>query len=763
VDADDGNHTGSSSSISVTVGTVCQIKLRDTANNGGGEVAASVIDLNVDSATASDEFTVFAAGYDRYTNFAADQTVVWSGDAIAHPWPQTNTVTDDSCRVFGVKIGAGTLQADFSGGGGDKTDTVAVTVNPANTTAAWTTANTDSGGSSFLGSNTTQAAQFWNPRGDAVTAWMDVGGLSWNLEAFVVNDRGSRATFPDNVFLVGNANGLDIVDATNNQLFMRFNAGAGRVIDSNFGVITSVGGLNGKVYVALRNAAVDGSLIVIDFVNDNVRRYSSSGEFSWNGGTIDQRNTGSTWNLDDAAATKQTNSDPLYALVAKRIGAVDYVILGTQDSVDVFQDSAGTVSIYNDPTVNAVVAVDLSSDSRVYYGEDATGVHRFDAALPLAADFAASRTYTESTAAEIASLFTNAVAVGEGSSEAQGGSHSLLVGTDFGLSVIQEHSTFGSSTSKSYNVAGSGSNPFAGGLCLDGTNGYVSAPNAGTALTDVGTVELWIMPRVTLNSGSGAMFLHKKGDPTVDGSYGIEFNNSADGRIEFYVRHASSTFTLSTTATSWTQGTWYHLAATFDGVNGIDMWTDGNDHQFNGVDLSTGFTASTDTLNLGGDGVSGYFQGSLDEFRLSDNIRYAGASFVVPGAAFVDDGNTMYLYHFDELSGTTAAFSDSDAMQNATLNASAWFCAPLMAGTSPIVTSLKANVQAGPTATGEIGTSGAGGAWSELTGLHTSGAAALSDSATGLDVIEIFQYHVDGAADSDIGIGIGTGFNLLRR
>ncbi len=46
-----------------------------------------------------------------------------------------------------------------------------------------------------------------------------------------------------------------------------------------------------------------------------------------------------------------------------------------------------------------------------------------------------------------------------------------------------------------------------------------------------------------------------------------------------------------------------------------------------------------------------YYKGMLDEFRISNNIRYT-SNFTPPNQPFFTDANTMALYHFNEGSGT---------------------------------------------------------------------------------------------------------------
>jgi len=56
--------------------------------------------------------------------------------------------------------------------------------------------------------------------------------------------------------------------------------------------------------------------------------------------------------------------------------------------------------------------------------------------------------------------------------------------------------------------------------------------------------------------------------------------------------------------------------------------------------------------------------GYLDEFRLSNNLRYT-ANFTPPTQAFAADINTTLLYHFDEGSGTTTSDSATNPLDAA--------------------------------------------------------------------------------------------------
>jgi hypothetical protein len=754
VHVNDGTAAGTSANVTVGVGAVCRIQLRTAATNGGSVLGAQSIDLNIIGTTPTSKVTAFAAGYDTYGNYVADQTVVWSGDNVVNPLKTTTTATDDTASVTGVKIGTGTLQADYAGGGTYKTATAGFTVSSTNPYAAWTSASNDTPGSTLVGAATVQATHYWDTTADAVTAWKAAGTQSWFSETFAVNVRHARKEFPDKVILTGTSNGLDIVDATSNRLWMRFNGGANKIIDTNFGTVQSVAAINGKIFVAIRNAGVTGSLVVIDLANDSAKRYSTSGEYTWSS-TIVNRNTSGTWSLANAGTALASNL--VYQVDARRVGGVDYALIGTALAANLYQDNAGTVSIYKNSTAGAVTAVKMSSTGQLYYGDTGIGLHRVDPSLPLAADFTPLRTYDLATTAELQSLAFNSIDLAEGTSAAQAGSHTVLVGTDGGMAAIHEHSTFGSSISVNYSYKGTGSTAFKGAMDLDGVNDYATVASGGSNLTGTGgaTVEFWFRPDVTISAGM--KYLYARG--TGNNSLVVRINA---GKVEFvHTTSAGTVTTLQSTATSWTAGTWHHFAGVITSA-GIEQWIDGADHKTAAIVL-TGQTISNVTTVLGADaGNANRYNGMIDELRVSKVARYSGATFTVPAAAFTSDASTIQLIHFDEGSGVSAAYSDTDAAQAAALVGNARLTYPILTGSSEQVAGV-ASVVVGANFTAHALTKGATGAWTELTNAQSGTSVSVGGSRTGLNGLTINIFQVDSLTNSDILTGTTGGVGLERR
>ncbi|MFL5774008.1 MAG: LamG-like jellyroll fold domain-containing protein [Flavisolibacter sp.] len=146
----------------------------------------------------------------------------------------------------------------------------------------------------------------------------------------------------------------------------------------------------------------------------------------------------------------------------------------------------------------------------------------------------------------------------------------------------------------------------------------------------------FLVPQSNYNSRSGAMFAITLPGTPSDVSQVIQSDNPLP------------------------QNVWTHIAVT------LDATTNTGNLYINGVldptATTTGFTfrlsdlGSTPNDWLGKSEFAGspsfdpYFNGDIDEFRISDVVRYT-STFTPPIFEFTTDPNTVALYHFDEGSG----------------------------------------------------------------------------------------------------------------
>lgn len=147
------------------------------------------------------------------------------------------------------------------------------------------------------------------------------------------------------------------------------------------------------------------------------------------------------------------------------------------------------------------------------------------------------------------------------------------------------------------------------------------------------------------------------------GDYGIVI---CDRKIIFGVQRGSLSHGGVVGNTIVDDGAWHHIAVTRKSSNGgVWLFVDGILDASNVSSASTSDVSYRDgritsypddpTLVFGAEKHdypgSLYYKGKLDEFRISNYIRYTG-NFTLPGMPLNSDANTVAGYHFDEGSGT---------------------------------------------------------------------------------------------------------------
>ena len=178
----------------------------------------------------------------------------------------------------------------------------------------------------------------------------------------------------------------------------------------------------------------------------------------------------------------------------------------------------------------------------------------------------------------------------------------------------------------------------ASSIAFDGSGDYIRSPTTVPAFENSDfTVEMWVRP----NSSSSASYIfdHRQ-------SGGVSLRTSSTslwvGVGGYIAINISSAFP--------TPQVWYHIAITRSGnntkcfINGVQK----------GSTYTTAYTASAASLYLGAPytAISTFFNGYIDEFRVSNVARYA-TTFTPPTSAFDYDLNTLVLLHADGANGST--------------------------------------------------------------------------------------------------------------
>ncbi|MCK9613494.1 MAG: T9SS type A sorting domain-containing protein [Bacteroidales bacterium] len=96
---------------------------------------------------------------------------------------------------------------------------------------------------------------------------------------------------------------------------------------------------------------------------------------------------------------------------------------------------------------------------------------------------------------------------------------------------------------------------------------------------------------------------------------------------------------------------WHHIAWTYSYIDSMNcIYYDGNriqEFKYYAKGPTNDIGIGSDDDDYGNSGLRGY----LDEVRISDVVRYSGATYTVPADSFITDGNTLFLLHFDENKG----------------------------------------------------------------------------------------------------------------
>jgi hypothetical protein len=208
-------------------------------------------------------------------------------------------------------------------------------------------------------------------------------------------------------------------------------------------------------------------------------------------------------------------------------------------------------------------------------------------------------------------------------------------------------------------------------LSYDGTDDYVTlGPNVLQNVTGSYTFEGWVLWRGDAGFGTTWQRIFDIGSSTSN--WVALTVDDGSGKPLFGLQVNANPLQTLTATTAIPLNTWTHIAVTVDDatdiatiyINGVASGSSGAvfiDH------LSDMGATSNNWLGKSEFVADPYFNGQIDEFRISNSVRYT-SNFTPSTVQFSTDGSTVALYHFNEGSGTTTA--DATGNFNATLAAS---------------------------------------------------------------------------------------------
>jgi len=190
----------------------------------------------------------------------------------------------------------------------------------------------------------------------------------------------------------------------------------------------------------------------------------------------------------------------------------------------------------------------------------------------------------------------------------------------------------------------------ASGLFNSGTSDYLTIPDSAdwTFGSDNFTIECWVRLGDLLNR----TIVTQREDDTH--RWAVEFHNT-QGLYFFFNNGSGYVIMDQGSVVGWSTDTWYHVAVVRNGTSFKGYR--------NGVEIAslTDATAITDyssELYIGQKGNGNqYFDGHIDEFRISTTARYT-SGFTPSVTPFTRDDDTVLLLHFDGSDASTR-FVDS--------------------------------------------------------------------------------------------------------
>ncbi|MEI6462308.1 MAG: LamG-like jellyroll fold domain-containing protein [bacterium] len=234
----------------------------------------------------------------------------------------------------------------------------------------FTTSQTDADGNQLVGSNNIKDVFYYDTTKDSDGgAWRNNANAqskSWYTEAFSTT-RGKKKEFPEKAYIVATDVGVDIIDAVENKLWMRFipDSNSSRNMLTCYNTTNSVFAINGQINATSNQGNGVCGIRTANFINDNGYRYRVSGTGrSTYQGTISQRNSILDWGSNDTA--KAILSGDVNDSSSLVISGKSYIAVSTDLGVSVINETDGTIANFTAASYTASGSVWLTS-SRMYF------------------------------------------------------------------------------------------------------------------------------------------------------------------------------------------------------------------------------------------------------------------------------------------------------------------------------------------------------------------------------------------------------------
>jgi len=182
-------------------------------------------------------------------------------------------------------------------------------------------------------------------------------------------------------------------------------------------------------------------------------------------------------------------------------------------------------------------------------------------------------------------------------------------------------------------------------IVFDGTGDYLEIPASSDWEFGTGayTVEMWFYTAATTQGYFYVCNNLGSISPNWQG-LGIEIRTSANSSTVYVNEQVDNTdHYFESTTTGLNDGAWHHMAVSRESAGDAKLFIDGTHEatQDDNYDFDSGGVVNIGRQNWG---PGGYFNGYIDEIRVSDTARYT-SSFTPQTTEFTADSNTLLLIH----------------------------------------------------------------------------------------------------------------------
>lgn len=198
--------------------------------------------------------------------------------------------------------------------------------------------------------------------------------------------------------------------------------------------------------------------------------------------------------------------------------------------------------------------------------------------------------------------------------------------------------------------------PFSGYLSLDGVNDYAETDSTLIQSSSDFTIECWFR----MCAFSSSAYLFDSRGSTAGNGVQVRLTSSTNINVQMQGAGGFAVATHADFTIPDVVGNWHHFAIIHRFVDSSNIvFLDG---QNVGAFIQDIVPFPRFVVSKADYTTAGYFDGEMDQFRVSDNVRYS-AVFTPSTSAFVPDLNTVALWHFDDGQGSTS-FSDASGNGN---------------------------------------------------------------------------------------------------